>query len=641
MAIPDPANAVHAVRSAKIDVKFDAGKSEWTSPIAIDSTDEAALSICAGSVNWLLVSLVDPAGNPVDLSAPTHGTVAIGSHSLPTLSWQLARPTPGMYQLTLSINTKVRRTRASDDVDAMVFVYNEGNLYIESHLASYGTLVSTGSGSVSAVARLTDAAPTRRAGKVLTRGRLAAAASVLTANLDVQAPDGTRSTIPMHDDGLHNDGQAHDGVFGAEFVPSQHGAYLLETELSGSVGGVAFARTEQFVVPVAGIDLEFGGSAHARPIAGGRVALDLPVGKLTAAGLSVVAYAEVWGTAASGAVPVAWVSALTDVQGAAGAEFVTLELDARWIADAGAAAPFELRNVRAQDPDSMVPVATMATIPVTGAGSLVLAREAAAAPKLRSAEVRREMRTGPAPAWVTRAVQARVRGGANASAGVIVAVHGYCASVNPWAASAALAGSLFFLDSDANRGNIHFAEMVDAFAEGKGHDEYAVIGHSQGGVVGTTLHNFFWSGADVRQRATAGAAKLIQSVGSPYQGCTGAGDIANLGGSFGVGCGKNSDLSLDGAALWLPTISADTRAEVYYYTTTYKLGNLFGDSCSAAMNMVLEWPNDGVTELDFAPLPGGNNMGNTEKQCHTTEMNYNAQYYDEARNARMAADARG
>jgi len=133
--------------------------------------------------------------------------------------------------------------------------------------------------------------------------------------------------------------------------------------------------------------------------------------------------------------------------------------------------------------------------------------------------------------------------------------------------------------------------------------------------------------------------RLIQSVGTPYQGCTAAGSAANLGKAFGVGCGENFDLSRDGAKLWLSGISADTKKEVYFYTTTYKQGNLFGDYCNMAINFILEWPNDGTSELQFGTLSGGNNMGNKQGWCHTTNMKYEAQYYDHQRNNEMNTQA--
>jgi len=58
-----------------------------------------------------------------------------------------------------------------------------------------------------------------------------------------------------------------------------------------------------------------------------------------------------------------------------------------------------------------------------------------------------------------------------------------------------------------------------------------------------------------------------------------------------------------------------------------------------AINALLQWPNDGVSELKYSSLKGGNNLGNNEKWCHTTGMKYNAQYLDNTRNADMNAKA--
>ena len=68
--------------------------------------------------------------------------------------------------------------------------------------------------------------------------------------------------------------------------------------------------------------------------------------------------------------------------------------------------------------------------------------------------------------------------------------------------------------------------------------------------------------------------------------------------------------SRDGSINWLSGISAAARADVFSYTTTYTSN--FGDYCSLAMNVILQYPNDGTTELDYATLDGGNYLGNTE-----------------------------
>jgi len=163
---------------------------------------------------------------------------------------------------------------------------------------------------------------------------------------------------------------------------------------------------------------------------------------------------------------------------------------------------------------------------------------------------------------------------------------------------------------------------------------FSLVGHSQGGAVSTHIANYFFTGLD-----SANAGKLVQSVGTPYSGCTAAGTLAKLGEIFGVGCGSNNDLSVDGAKNWLTGISPETTKDVWFYTTTYEQGTFFGDYCNLPINLVLKWPNDGTTEIYYSTIPGGNNMGNTQKQCHINGMKYPAQYTDATRNARINREA--
>ena len=57
--------------------------------------------------------------------------------------------------------------------------------------------------------------------------------------------------------------------------------------------------------------------------------------------------------------------------------------------------------------------------------------------------------------------------------------------------------------------------------------------------------------------------------------------------------------------------------------------------CNLGANLILKWPNDGMTELQFSTLPGGNSMGHAKGQCHTLGMKYGPQCWDETRNAEM------
>jgi len=83
----------------------------------------------------------------------------------------------------------------------------------------------------------------------------------------------------------------------------------------------------------------------------------------------------------------------------------------------------------------------------------------------------------------------------------------------------------------------------------------------------------------------------------------------------------------------------ETRKAVHFFTTTYEQGTFFGDYCNLAMNIILQWPNDGTTEIKYATLDGATSMGNKQKWCHTTSMKYSPQYTDKARNAEMNAEA--
>ena len=57
---------------------------------------------------------------------------------------------------------------------------------------------------------------------------------------------------------------------------------------------------------------------------------------------------------------------------------------------------------------------------------------------------------------------------------------------------------------------------------------------------------------------------------------------------FGLGCGSNNDMSVDGAVLWYAGISAASVAQTNYYTTPYDKGGLFGGGwCNMLTNALL------------------------------------------------------
>jgi len=313
-------------------------------------------------------------------------------------------------------------------------------------------------------------------------------------------------------------------------------------------------------------------------------------------------------------------STMSPVQAAS----VELSLDLKWVALAGAQEPFSLKKAFIQDPYVYIPLDEVHHIPISTSFSM---NEVMSTLNLQVTEITREMQVGVAPpGFYTNNTEDKTG---------VVLIHGYCSGENPWQPNADdWTNAYFFLNADSSVPHQTFADLVHNYASSQGVTAYGAVGHSQGGSVALHLLNYYFSGMEKAKNG-----RLIQSLGTPYLGCSAAGSAANLGKAFGIGCGENFDLTTDGSALWLSGITTEHRKEVYYYTTTYEQGKFFGDYCNLAINFLLEWPNDGTTELQYAKLTGGNNMGNKEKWCHVTGMSYPAQYEDDARNREMNSKA--
>jgi len=355
------------------------------------------------------------------------------------------------------------------------------------------------------------------------------------------------------------------------------------------------------------------------------VKLDHGVGDVSDLG-KYRAYSEVYTAKSDGTLtPLAWISSMVNVNHG---RSVTLQLNLRWAALASSCrGPLVLKNTFIADASTNFPITRFDNEIVVRNSHIEFDNDFKEVLSLKAVEITDEMKFGVNPFKNVRV---------NSTAGPnLFLLHGYCSSENPFQKNSQVFNNAgFFLSPNSNDLNDAFAIKVHNFAIGTGSNVYSTVGHSQGGVVSLHLLNYYWSGLD-----QSGAGRKIQTVGTPWYGNSAAGSTANLGKMFGVGCGANSDLSLDGANVWLTGINEDHPQEVYFYTTTYKQGSLFGDYCNMAINAIIQWPNDGVSELKYSRLAGGVDCGNKEKYCHTTGMKYEAQYYDNTRNAEMNSKA--
>ncbi len=607
-ADPDAA-AIHS-KAALLPVQLVAGRDgtySWTGqlPVALNS---ARFLVFAGDDPWQ-VELRSPSATSRSAAtiARSSGRTVLGIENAqhPADLYTLSEAENGNWQVTLRASPGSTSHRG--------FLLIEGDQATE--LASYQTHRRQWPGE--RIGFVTMLSGTDRSGAVAL-GR--SAGSVSAANLRVTAPDGTVVQSSMHDDGQHADGAADDGVYGGDFVARLEGQYVAQVEVRGSdASGQPLARTTEHVVPVVSRSLDVvqaGAFASIDTAARDRYTLAIPV-VARRPGQHYRAYAELWGTSAAGrSIPVAWLGGMTTPEDGS----LQLGLDARWIARAAATAPFELRALRIEDPDHFVTVASAERMALSLPS--VVRKQAGSDVAIDDA-----MRMGVKPA----ALEARV---ADAQRGVgsrLLLVHGYC-SGGVWPASQ-FASSSTFLDVNQNRTHDAFARLIQSF--GATWNSFGIVAHSQGGAAALHLYNYYWSGLD-----NATGARLIQSVGSPYQGTNLAGILAALGSWFGAGCGTNSNLSYSGAASWMAGIPTSSRAKVNYYTTSFRLTNWWtNDYCHAATDLVLSDPEDGTTEQAYGQLPGAINRGHVTGQCHTSGMRDPAQTADAARNATMSANA--
>jgi len=395
-------------------------------------------------------------------------------------------------------------------------------------------------------------------------------------------------------------------------------------------GSIALRSCELLVhVPEAGG--RFAGAAVSAPLDAHRERIDLPLDAPAAGGVALVA-AEVWSVDGQRETPVCWIANLCETGGPTAA--ASLVFDRRWLTLIGVhGGDIELRNLRLQQRDSFVVLDSLPRVPLGPVATPVLSGPRDDASLLRALT---HGRAGGHPVASTIAPVSNVNDATAPGTHALVLVHGYCADGVTFPPEHFSGDRSVFLDPGAARSNNDFAQLI--LSHGAQHKSFGTVAHSQGGLASLHLHTFYWSGL-AWAKTTAEGARLIQSVGSPYQGTPLAGNLAILGAIFGVGCGELFDLSVDGAALWLSTIPTWARQDVWYWTTQYFDGPGSFDWCDFVSDLFLSNPNDGVVERVAGQLPGGNDMGHKQGWCHTTGMDDPPQYNDQVRNMEMDANA--
>lgn len=438
------------------------------------------------------------------------------------------------------------------------------------------------------------------------------ATSTIAAAVVIE-PDGTEKKIQLRDDGLGGDLSANDGLYTGHVTLDEVGSYKIDTTFSGvTPEGKEFFRSVQDVVTVVQSTLKLTSNAIATDYQDSEIKISIEVNGKQDSATSYLAFAQVWGTGSNGEeVPVAWISGMARPEEINGNTYLSLLLNKKWISMSKAAHLFTLKNVRVQDGGFQIVLSEVNKIIISSFPELpqqLYSQEVT--------EISEEMRNGRRP----EKFQKRL----TASKGKVLLIHGYCSDANAWSGES-FTDYAIFKDPNANRNLDEFAKLILDFAKSQNIEAFSAIGHSQGGLASLHLASYFWSGLDL-----VGDGRIIQSIGSPYQGTALAGGLASIGGVFGVGCGSNEGLTKSGASKWLSGIPSEKQQLVHYYTTEGK------KTCSTSANWLgLDKPNDGVTSKNFSQLPNGNNQGHYVGWCHVSDMTDPAQTFDSARNAEM------
>ena len=599
MRVPDAKTLGVSSKAAMLPIRFKDGKAAFDIPV--EAADNLRLTLLApDSAGWEIIASNDAnkdinlRNNP-ELVGRSDGEIGLDGVKFPAEVFSFDYVKKGNWRVEISA-PKELKSRGGETSGYLV-VSNNSPYYLYSYVDTHQTLVGR---NIGVFTRVFDNS---------TSGNSAIAGAIRSVEGEIRTPDGAMQKLSFSGNS--------EGLFNGNFVPQNAGQYLVQITVRGvSPKGENFIRTSEQLIQVLSGNARLGRSVETNLIDDTRLQINIPVSGLDA-GRKVIAYGEIWASNADGEeIPVAWISGMSVAEGRGRTVNLPVVFDGRWLSSANAKSGFELRSVRIQDADHFVTLAEADEI------ALAIPAIPENADGFRG-EPNEEMRMGKRPENLP--VE-------NAVGGKLMLVHGYCAGGNPFPVSQ-FSNAIAFSDPNQNRSHDQFANLIRNF--GASYPSFGIVAHSQGGAASLHLYTYYWSGLD----SATGGSRLIQSVGTPYQGTALAGNLAALGSIFGAGCGTNANLTYSGAASWLSGIPSWARAKVHYSTTSFRDVWYAYDYCNIATDLFLSDPDDGVVDRAYAQIPGANNRGHKTGWCHTSGMRDPAQTSDSARNADMNANA--
>ncbi|MCJ8272077.1 MAG: PQQ-dependent sugar dehydrogenase, partial [Psychrosphaera sp.] len=480
-----------------------------------------------GSIWFMSVS--NPQGQMVydELASASKALVAsdikVGPQTFKGKQLSIKNPVKGQWTVKLThkgnsaslvANPAAQQGKSGKDIAAYLLHKGDSEFQLYSYLDNNFTTVNN---DINMVAYMVDSTLGRGERQQMVR-KEAVSGTIDRAIATIKSPSGEVFTVRLNDNGVNGDKVANDGQFGGKIPTNEAGVYTNQLQIQGTrPDGKPFSRTTTDIYPVAPVSFEFADRpALVKFVSSTSAVLSVPVKNLDNSD-SVFMAAEIWGTNADGELEsAAWVGGIVAPKNSNKNTMMDLSFDTRWLTRSNLKAPFTLKSLRMQTVDGNVPIAQRDEMNTRSMLPKQLFESTNAVDVDRT--ITRDMLMGKAPEHKGETV-------ANAGSGTkLLLVHGYC-SGQAWN-TGHFSDATEFQDYHKSISHNAFAQKVINF--GAAYNSYGIVAHSQGGAASLEMYTKYWTGLD---NATGG--RIIQSVGTPYQGTALAGNLAAIGDVFG------------------------------------------------------------------------------------------------------------
>eukprot|EP01089_Gocevia_fonbrunei_P021722 TRINITY_DN853_c0_g1_i1.p1 TRINITY_DN853_c0_g1~~TRINITY_DN853_c0_g1_i1.p1 ORF type:complete len:484 (-),score=123.49 TRINITY_DN853_c0_g1_i1:645-2096(-) len=366
LAIPSPEKA--ALRADSSMIPFTLAPSRngeewtWSSGYPIDTADRISVSVLSPSFSSLVFYLKPPSATEFQridesmftgadsIGKKSSGAFGIDGNEVPAFSYTFFNPVIGEWNIIINSTEAPIEGPSPGLPTGYLIIDNASPLKLVSHLNDYELEQGREIGVTIRMVNEDDSD--------LSDSELGTplAASITSAEMSVILPSGNLVTVPMHDDGLHGDGAAADGIYSAAIGALSAGTYVFQPNIEGisPYGSRKYRRSTSHLVTVNSPEITLTGIAST-VFDTETLSFYIDVDVLSAETDTVRAYAEIWGSDPKklNYIPIAWAQSMvdTEIHETLG-HVIRLDIDASWVKKAGASPPYLLRKVVVQDRNS-------------------------------------------------------------------------------------------------------------------------------------------------------------------------------------------------------------------------------------------------------------------------------------------------